>query len=91
MSFIHDRELPPVRSTPKSNHHIIGGYILGESAKAIYLEIHQVNGENVSIDNPKQWFPLSQITSIYRNKSPGGELDTITASDWICKQKDIPV
>lgn len=79
-----------VTSTPKKNSHVIGGYITGSTDKAICIDVLQLNGSDVEPEQKKKhWFPLSQVSSIYRNRAPGGELDTITATDWICKQKEL--
>lgn len=78
-----------VTSTPKKDSHIIGGYITGETGKAICMIVHQVDGVEIELENRQHWFPFSQISSIYRNRAPGGELDTLTATHWICTQKEL--
>lgn len=86
------RNVPPApTSSPKQGSHVIGGYITGETAKAICITIMQIDGVEVDIEPNKHWFPFSQVSSIFRKKSPGGELDTITATEWICRQKELPV
>jgi hypothetical protein len=79
-----------VTSTPRNDSHVIGGYITGETDKAICIDVLQINGVEAEPEQQKkEWFPLSQVSSIYKNKAPGGELDTITASAWICKKKEL--
>jgi hypothetical protein len=77
-------------STPSKNSHIIGGYITGQSAKAVCIKLVQVDGVEVEPEKQKDhWFPFSQVSSIYKNREPGGEFDTLTATHWICQQKEL--
>lgn len=79
-----------VTSTPSKNSHVIGGYITGQTGKAVCIELMQIDGQEVEPEQQKKhWFPLSQVSSVYTNRSPGGELDTITVSHWICQQKEL--
>jgi hypothetical protein len=96
--------LPPVSSydapgEPQSTWsgdklHTIHGYIIRETERAVLIEVMQVNDSALAdADVPggsrNMWFPLSQVSTIHRSDSAGGEYDYIRAKEWICEQKDL--
>lgn len=79
---------------PQPEYSTLQGFILGETEKAILLEIYQVNGADLS-ENPgrKEWLPLSQIKSITRAapSTEDGEVeyDNVTLKSWLIGKKQI--
>lgn len=68
-----------------------GAYVRGNSEK-VTLKGVTIGKETekavlVTINGKEHWMPLSQITSITRTKTAGG--DTIVVSAWIAKEKGL--
>lgn len=70
--------------------HIISGYHLGETGKAVRFCIHEVAGETVEEQNGKtEWFPLSQVRKMTRSPAGSNEYDTLTVTEWILNAKEL--
>jgi len=85
---------PPLPVRAGDRLHTIHGYIIRETDRAILIEVQQVNetplaDAEVPGGNRNMWFPLSQVSTIYRDNGPDGKYDYIRAKEWICKQKEL--
>ncbi len=97
--MIPPHEFPPeynLMTRPEEPIHKISGKHLGESAKAVRFEIHQINGRDTTFtDNfgdpirKTEWFPFSQVKSISTQAPSSDELDEIQVKEWILKQKGL--
>ncbi len=67
---------------------VITGTILADTGKAIKIRVEKISGEPVELDQPDQWFPLSQINKTFKDPNVTGE-DWISASEWICRTKEL--
>lgn len=59
-----------------------------ETAKAVLFIVQKISGEKVTLENPKQWFPFSQVTRMTTDPSCAGN-DQLVVSQWICKEKGL--
>lgn len=66
--------------------YVLSGYHMGESAKAVKFDVHEIDGTPVN-PTTTQWFPFSQVKAIVKNR--GEELDTLTVKEWILEQKGL--
>ena len=90
----YDGPNEPQSTRPGDKLHTIHGYIIRETERAILIEVMQVNDSaladaDVPGGNRNMWFPLSQVSTIYRDNGADGGYDYIRAKEWICKQKDL--
>jgi hypothetical protein len=70
---------------------VIHGYILGQSDRAIKVELHAIGNLAVTNEDGEpqtEWFPLSQITKIHRT-AIANEKDFLEVKEWILKQKEL--
>lgn len=77
---------------PPTKYATVEGYNLGESALAIRFECHTVNGRQVETESGHniqiEWFPLSQIKSLYK-AADAMEMDNIQVAEWLLQKKDL--
>ena len=64
------------------------GYHLGETAKAVHFEVHEIHGRKLEIPK-KEWFPFSQMKSSLKAAPDSGEFDEIVVKEWILKAKNL--
>ena len=75
---------------PAGQIHQLEGYISGETEKAILVEVCKLDGmEVVPEEKKKEWFPLSQVTSITRQPKGSQELESLVVSNWILRAKGL--
>lgn len=89
----YDGPNEPASTRPGDKLHTIHGYIVRETDKAILIQVYQVDGKDIETPDDEfkrnMWFPLSQVSTIYRDNGADGGYDYIRAKEWICKQKDL--
>ena len=90
----YDGPNEPQSTRPGDKLHTIHGYVVRETDRAILIEVMQVNvtpltDADVPGGNRNMWFPLSQVSTIYRDNGDDGGYDYIRAKEWVCKQKDL--
>lgn len=77
---------------PPQKYATVEGYKLGETALAVRFECHTVNGIRVETESGHniqiEWFPLSQIKSLY-TAIDAVEMDSIQVAEWLLQKKDL--
>jgi hypothetical protein len=73
-------------SRPGNTYITIRGQIGRETDKAIQFTVQAIGNDDIE-EEPTEWFPLSQVEKIWRNK--GTTPDEMQVSEWILKAKGL--
>lgn len=73
-----------------NTYHSIKGYIKRETDKALLMEVTTVGTVELDTEDVKShWFPISQISKIFRQPPNSHDLDEIHVAQWILASKGL--
>ena len=77
-------------SRPATTYHSVKGFIKRDTDKALLMEVTTVGTVELDAEDVKShWFPVSQISKIFRQPKNSQEPDEIHVAQWILASKGL--